>query len=150
MTDPLANPTLVLGLGRFGRDVCALLVREAGDAMPPNLVVQRAEVGPSREGDGAGAGGWISSTADEAGIGLLLDRAREAARGLLDLKQRVETTGAGDARPPRVDLLLLADLSEPAVAPLVPVLVERLGVRLRYSFRPIFAAFAGAAVDSTG
>jgi hypothetical protein len=138
MSDPLANPTLVLGLGRFGREVCALIVREAGEAAPPNLVVIRAGVGPDVSPESVQAIRWIPSIADAAAISGLLDNVCDAARGLLDLKLRVETTGAGDARPPRVDVFLLADLSEPAMAPLVPLLVERIGVRLRDTFRPIF------------
>jgi len=137
LTEPLANPTLVLGLGRFGREVCALLVRDAADVPPANLVVQQV-------GLGAGAPApSLASAADEEGLAAVLEAVHAAARGLLDLKQRVETTGAGDARPPRLDVLLLADLGEESAAPLVPLLCERIGVGLREAFRPIFVGTGG-------
>ena len=106
MSEPLANPTLVLGLGRFGHEVCALLVRETGAQAPPNLVVLEAGVGPttsdaSAEASDASADGpWLSSIADEAATAALLERLRELARGLLDLKLRVATTGATDPPQP--------------------------------------------------
>ncbi|MGC4117062.1 MAG: hypothetical protein QM765_21375 [Myxococcales bacterium] len=145
MSEPLANPTLVLGLGAFGREVCALLVRDhrltpssvegppsSVEGVPPNLVVLRAALSAQE-----------TDVHDEASLGVLLDEVHAVARRLLDLKQRVETTGASDARPPRLDVLLLADLSEAGAAPRVPVLCERIGLRLREAFRPIFAGTGG-------
>ncbi|HEY3448142.1 MAG TPA: hypothetical protein VGK67_17425 [Myxococcales bacterium] len=146
MSEPLANPTLVLGLGAFGREVCALLVRDTADPStglgtglpPPNLVILRANLGANEEGQPRSL-----DAKDEAGLGKLLGEIHDAARSLLDLKQRVETTLAGDARPPRLDILMLADLGEAGAAPLVPLLCERVGVQLREAFRPIFAGTGG-------
>ena len=154
MGNPLANPTLVLGLGRFGREVAALLLRQASDKAPANLVVVRVAAGagpePGEEGGAPDSGDEAPAPAalrvalpDEQAAAGLFARVDREARRLLDLKHRVETTGAGDARPPRLDLFVVADLTEPGVAPLVPWLVERLGARLRDAFRPIFQGTGG-------
>ncbi len=153
---PLANPTLVLCLGRFGGEVAALLQRQADDRPPPNLIVLRAavaegprggvELSPAREvSEGPAHPEPLDSLGapDDEGARRLLEKLHAEARRLLDLKQRVETTGAGDARPPRLDLFLVADLAEPSVAPLVPWLVEQAGLRLRDAFRPIFQGTGG-------
>lgn len=137
MSEPLANPTLVLGLGAFGREVCALLVRDTADVPPANLVVVQVALGAA-----SGLPRTLEA-GDEESLGRLLGEIHDAARSLLDLRQRVETTAAGDARPPRLDILMLADLSEAGAAPLLPLLCERIGVELREAFRPIFAGTGG-------
>ena len=178
------NPTLLIGIGDFGRAVVELtsaspkpdppdrfadLLDDDDDPSPIRpLETISVEIEPGREprddgsaseprDDGAdrddrarvGTGFEapavlvVSAKAAVAAVAIV-DEARGRARRLLDLGYFVDHTDATDSRGPRLDVFLVADLSDAGVADLVPLVVEQLGSRLRAEFRPILRAGEGA------
>lgn len=130
-----SNPTLLVTLGRFGREVATHL-REptAGQRRNIQLVMF-----PFEADSGADAPGASSAREPED----MVAEVEGCCRRLLDLAERISSSAPGDGRLPQVDLFVLADLGEPAVAPRVPGLVALLGERLRERFRPIFRSGSG-------
>src|SRR5690348_4495225 len=83
------HPTLLIGLGAFGREVAQAAFGDAGGRVR-NLVF----------------------LADDEPAAVVL-AAKEALRSLLDLAHFVTTTEATDNRGPRCDVLLIGDLGDP-------------------------------------
>lgn len=123
MAERAGNPTLLVGLGAFGREVTAL----AAPAPAPggNLAILLPPGEP----------------ADPAPI---VAGAREAVRGLLDLAHFVATTAPTDARGPRCDVFVIADLAEAGMATAAPAITAALGAGLRAEFRAILAGGDGS------
>lgn len=166
MSDHPSNPTLVVGLGPFGRRVVDEL--EADHADEPALVANGYSLnGAGAQGAGRAAGPGpirnlelirVAIAEDEdapfdalhageepdAAIPLVYAEASTRCRWLLDLSHFLETTGPSDTRGPRLDIFVIADISEPGVAELVAPLVERLAQGLRETFRPILRGGEGA------
>jgi hypothetical protein len=103
-------PTLVVGLGAFGAEVC--------EKLPPAARVLTAE-----------AGATPTQTSD---------RLVEQAEELLRLGNVIEVRAPGDARRPALDLLFVGDLGEPEVAQAIAPLVDEAGKRLLKRFSHIF------------
>ena len=124
------NPTLLIGLGAFGRAVVAR-------ASP-------AGVRQQDEGDPA-PGAEVMAVADDAlePAAVAGDAEARCVR-LLDLGRFVDTTAPADPRGPRLDVLVVADLGEAPVAAAVAGIIETLARRLRQRFRPILRAGEGA------
>ena len=113
------HPTLLVGLGAFGRDVVRAAFGEATGAR--NLVVLA-------DGDPAE----------------VVSAAKEALRSLLDLAHFVATTDATDARGPRCDVIVVGDLGDAATCDRAPALAAALASELRREFHGIFGAGDGA------
>lgn len=124
------NPTLLIGLGAFGR-----------------AVVARASSAGARQGDGGehglAPGAEIMAVADDA-LEAVVGEAEARCVRLLDLGRFVDSTAPADPRGPRLDVLVVADLGEAPVAAAVAGIVELLARRLRERFRPILRAGEGA------
>lgn len=65
---------------------------------------------------------------------------------LLDVTHYLESSSPTDSRGPRCDVFVVADLSEPGIAPLVAPLSAALAVSLRRSFSPILRSGEGSLV----
>lgn len=118
------SPTLLVGLGAFGRDVLARLSRD-GEAVGGLALLQ---VGSDRS--------------DE-------DVAAEAVTkigAMLDLVRFVANTAHTDRRGPHCDLYLIADLGEDGSVDRVQPLCTALALAIRERFRPILGTGAGALV----
>jgi hypothetical protein len=133
LSDHPRNPTLLVGLGAFGRDVIELAAR--GPARQrPNLAC--IEVRADGEDEAARSVAAIIETTSR--------RARDELRGMLDLEHFVEHTEPTDARGPRCDVLLVGDLSEPGVAAAAPAIATALATELRAEFHGILRSGEGA------
>lgn len=155
-----SNPTLLIGLGEFGRAVLARVVPNAdkpetarfADLVPPEetspsapLLSLAVMLGHGDEEDEPRHDGSDVLQADSADSELAItDAVIERCRRLLDLSRFVEGRRPTDARGPHLDLFVIADLADPGVGPLIARLVESLGMRLRREFRPILRAGHGA------
>jgi hypothetical protein len=106
-------PTLVVGLGAFGAEVCERL--SAFDT-PPRIV----RVDPS--------------TPPEETAQRLIEQAEE----LLRLERVLESRAPGDGRRPALDLYLIGDLGEQPVAEAIAPLVREAGARIAARFSHIF------------
>jgi len=124
LSDHPRNPTLLVGLGAFGREVLDLAAR-GPVRQRPNLACIEVRA----EGD------EVESTSR---------RAREELRAMLDLEHFVEHTEPTDARGPRCDVLLVGDLSEPGVAAAAPAIATSLAAELRAEFHGILRSGEGA------
>lgn len=139
------NPTLLIGLGAFGRAVVAR-------AVPPEL--RPADDASSREapaGEGAARAavtGLEIMAVDDGALDAdaLAAEAEARCRRLLALGHFVDTTAPTDARGPRLDVLVVADLGEAPLAAAISAVVSALGWHLRGCFRPILRAGEGALV----
>ena len=118
------NPTLLIGVGAFGREVVRRTAR-GGEriASLEHLEVESAR--PAAE---------------------IVAEAKVRARALLDLGHFVASTAPTDRRGPRCDVLVVADLGEPGVAEAIAPLCAALAEGLRAEFHPILRAGAGALV----
>jgi hypothetical protein len=131
LSDHPRNPTLLVGLGAFGRDVIELAAR--GPARQrPNLAC--IEVRADGE-DARSVAAIVEATSR---------RARDELRGMLDLEHFVEHTEPTDARGPRCDVLLVGDLSEPGIAAAAPAIAAALATELRAEFHGILRSGEGA------
>lgn len=165
--DHPSNPTLVIGLGPFGRAVVDELERDhtaepalianglhigalglstpTGRARSPgairNLECVRVAVDPEDEAkfETLRVGGD-----DDAALALIHAEASSRARWLLDLAHFLKTTQPTDARGPRLDIFVIASLDDEGVAELVTPLVAKLAAELRDEFRPILRRGDGA------
>ena len=134
------NPTLLIGLGAFGRAVLDSVCAQSpgapgapGDAgRVPNLEVCRVDCASDAEKDPAGL------------VRRVFDEAAQSCRRLLDLPCYLETTESTDSRGPRLDVFVIGDLSEGATALVVPKLIANLASGLRREFAPILRAGDGA------
>lgn len=146
MSDHPRNPTLLVGLGAFGRDVLELASR-GPVRHRPNLACIEArgasEEGPGRE-EGARSAEREAGRATAALVEATCQKAREELRAMLDLEHFVEHTEPTDARGPRCDVLLIGDLSEPGVALAAPALAAALAAELRAEFHGILRSGEGA------
>ncbi|MEM9488640.1 MAG: hypothetical protein AAGC55_05820, partial [Myxococcota bacterium] len=170
----LGNPTLLIGLGRFGLEVAAMVARAPepapeepfADLLPERPVGLDADGDEGAGADGAGGdrpiqviavgedelaelaaaedGGSADVSTLEAGAAELVERAEDRCRRLLDLAHFIDSTAPTDVRGPRLDVFVIGDIGDERVAALVPVVVERLAIRLRTAFRPILGAGEGA------
>lgn len=159
------NPTLLVGLGAFGRDVLEFAQR-GSEPRPQNLACVRISLLNTASGESpAASSGHLSAKAEppdtgarasetrldaevSAGAGQLeeavLAQAERLLRNLLDLSHFVDHTEPGDPRGPRCDVLLIADLSETELAPMAASLAGALAQRLRSRFHTILRAGDGA------
>lgn len=112
------HPTLLVGLGDFGRDVARLAF---ADAAGKNLVLLQ-------DGEPAAT----------------VAAAKEALRSLLDLAHFVATTDATETRGPRCDVLLIGDLGDASTCERAPALAAALAGELRREFHAIFGTGDGA------
>jgi hypothetical protein len=154
-----SNPTLLIGLGEFGRAVLARIMPSTdqaqaerftdlvpADEAPPcapllSLAVSIDEDnGDDHRGDAADLLRVDAADAEHAITTAVFDRCRR----LLDLPRFVEGRRPTDSRGPHLDLFVIADLSAPGAGSLIPRLVESLGARLRREFRPILRSGLGA------
>jgi hypothetical protein len=136
-----ASPTLLVGLGQFGRDV-AQAVLGPGRA-PPGIAALEVTIGP-----GAGPGAVSVDPAAKEPHAAILTRARGEVEALLDIHHYLAHSSPTDPRGPRCDVFLVADLGEEGVAPLVAPLVAALAADLRGAFSPILRSGDGALVVS--
>lgn len=125
MNDHPENPTLIVGLGAFGRRLSQNVAPDRG-APIENLVRVDA--------------------ADGEPIADVVGRAKERARALLELGHFVATTRPTDKRGPRFDVLVLGDLGDPGVAEAVGPFTAAIGAELRAEFHPILRAGEGALI----
>lgn len=158
-----ANPTLLIGLGAFGRRVTRLVAlpgsaeHDAAQGLSALQVIDADEMldrgSPGRAGESASASADRAAgaaAAEGAGDGTaeiiagLTTRARDVCRRLLALGHFVDTTAPTDARGPRLDVFVIGDLGDERVTGCVPGLVESLAHELRAAFRPILGAGEGA------
>src|SRR5689334_8824202 len=112
MSDHPQNPTVLVGLGAFGREVLARTADRGprADERTPNLAVVDPKLGE------------VAGVASE-----VKDRLAE----MLDLRHFVESTDPRDARGPRCDVIVIGDLGEPEVlamaAPLCAAIEDEVG-----------------------
>jgi hypothetical protein len=106
-------PTLVVGLGAFGAEVCERL--SAFESRPRSLRVD-------------------PTTPPEETAGRLIEQAEE----LLGLGRVLGSRAPGDGRRPALDLFVIGDLGEQAVADAISPLVREVGTRLAVRFSHIF------------
>ena len=134
------NPILLIGLGAFGR---AVLDFAAGsDEEPSNTA------GPPAEMRNLQAL-WVETdrakVADPAAlVATLLADAKARCRKLLDLKHFVRSTAHTDVRGPRLDVFMIADLSEGVAADVVSDITATLSKELRREFGAILRVGHGA------
>lgn len=114
------HPTLLVGLGAFGREV-------AQAAFP----------------DPAGRGRNLIFLEDGEPA-KVVEAAKEALRGLLDLSHFVEMTESTDARGPRCDVLVVGDLGDEETCARAPLIAAALGAELRRELPGIFLSGEGA------
>ncbi|MBW2522966.1 MAG: hypothetical protein JRI23_02260 [Deltaproteobacteria bacterium] len=129
------GPTLVVGLGEFGADIVDRLQRSklAGGV--------RATGEPPPEDSPAAAtasGLGLLSFGAELSLAEQTERIVAQAEGVLGLAAAVERAAPGDERRPMLDVLLVADLAEDAVATRLPELLHAAGARLLSRFSNIF------------
>src|SRR5262249_49448725 len=114
------HPTLLLGLGSFGREVAkAAFAEEARRGK--NLVVL-----------------------DDDEPAAVVAAAKQALRSLLDLSHFVAPTDATAARGPRCDALLIGDLGDASTCERAPALATALAAELRRELPNIFLTGEGA------
>lgn len=106
-------PTLVVGLGAFGAEVCERLSALGGAS---RLVTVDPAAPPTQTAD------------------LLIEHAEE----LLRLGRLLEARGPGDARRPALDVFVVGDLGEAPVAEHIAALMAEAGARLASRFSHIF------------
>lgn len=139
LSDHPRNPTLLVGLGAFGRDVIDLAARGPARQRPNLACIEvREDGGEEPRSDGARDAGR------PAIIEATSRKARDELRAMLDLEHFVEHTEPTDPRGPRCDVLLVGDLSEPGVASIAPALAAALAAELRAEFHGILRSGEGA------
>lgn len=112
------HPTLLVGLGAFGKEVARL-----------------AFAGPT---------GKNLVLLDDGETAAVVAAAKEALRSLLDLAHFVETTEATDARGPRCDVILVGDLGDAPTCERAPALAAALAAELRRELHAIFVTGEGS------
>lgn len=140
------NPTLLIGLGAFGR---AVVARAVPPGQPRPADAASSQETPAGEGTApATVTGLEIMAVDDGALDAdaLAAEAEARCRRLLALGHFVDTTAPTDARGPRLDVLVIADLSEAPVAAAVAAVASALGRHLRGCFRPILRAGEGALV----
>lgn len=146
MSDHPRNPTLLVGLGAFGRDVLDLAARGPSGAWTRGA--DKAQKGPRKARREATnlARIEVAVAGDAAPVPpeRVLAEAKEKLRAMLDLEHYVDHTEATDPRGPRCDVLVIADLGEPSVAALVPPIAGALAEGLRAEFHGILRTGEGA------
>lgn len=154
MADHPRNPTILVGLGAFGRDVLELAVR-GPQRIIPNLarieavVVDPARVKPkSARATPASLAQNLTPTrvsATEADVPqAVLTEAKSLLRALLDLEHYVDHTEPTDPRGPRCDVFLIGDLSEPSIPEIIAPLAGALATALRAEFHSVLRSGDGA------
>lgn len=139
---PLTHPTLLIGLGEFGREVAELAFTGGdGAADPPAPDAPRSEISASPFLETVATNLVVIPDGD---IPHIVASAKEALRSLLDLAHFVATTPATDARGPRCDVLLVANLGDASACDRAPALASALAVELRRELRAIFVTGEGA------
>ncbi|UQA59046.1 hypothetical protein [Polyangium aurulentum] len=136
-----ASPTLLVGLGHFGREVASAVLGPGRG--PPGIAALEAWIGP--------AGGPRAVSLDPAAKdphAAFLARARGEIEALLDIHHYLAHSSPTDPRGPQCDVFLVADLGEEGMAPLVAPLVAALAGELRRAFSPILRSGDGALVVS--
>ena len=166
MSEQPQNPTLVIGLGDFGRAVVELIAppekrrepdplaeleaeREHSLPVQPleTIAVEFERSDPPESGsDGSERSPATLLVPSDPALAAekILTEARRRVRRLLDLKYFVDNTAPTDARGPRLDVFVIGNLAIEQVGALVPALVEQIGYQLRVEFRPILRAGEGA------
>gem|GEM_PF-5063842 len=127
------SPALLVAVGAFGKDV-------ARATTGTRFVHVDAKV------DSAGKPAEL--TAKEP-FGEVLCACERELSSLLDVTRYLETSSPTDPRGPRCDVFVVADLSEPGVAPLIAPLSAALATSLRRAFSPILRSGDGALVVCT-
>ncbi len=132
------RPTLLVGVGAFGRDV-ALAARGA------SLI----GIDVALNAGGNAGGGADASTIDPAAkdpYAAIVKRAEDALAAKLDVAHYLDSSSPTDPRGPLCDVLVVADLGETSVAPLVAPLAAALAAGLRRVFSAILRSGDGALV----
>ncbi|MDC3959516.1 hypothetical protein [Polyangium jinanense] len=132
--DRTRRPTLLVGVGAFGRDV-------ARAARGASLVALDVAVGAESKPDAA----TLDPNAKDP-YSPIVKRAEDALAALLDVGHYLGSSSPTDPRGPLCDVLVVADLGEPSVAPLVAPLAAALASGLRRAFSAILRSGDGALV----
>jgi hypothetical protein len=151
LRDHPRNPTLLIGLGAFGREVLDLAVRGPARIIP-NLgrieasIAKDAPTSAPSAGSAAGEDiGPVRVTASAEGLPqAVIAPALRRLRALLDLGHYVDHTEPTDPRGPRCDVFLIGDLAEPGVAEVVAKVAGALAEEIRAEFHSILRAGDGA------
>ena len=168
MSEQPQNPTLVIGIGDFGRAVIERIVpdrharfgseseseRDRSGAVQPletiHVAIEQSEqatpVSLEQDSPASSRTSKILRVLSDpsSAIESILAVARHRVRHLLDLEYFVDNTAPTDARGPRLDIFVIGNLGVEQVSALVPGLVEQIGYRLRVEFRPILRSGEGA------
>ncbi|MDI1446658.1 hypothetical protein [Polyangium sp. 6x1] len=132
--DRTRRPTLLVGVGAFGRDV-------ARAARGASLVALEVAVSTDGKPDGA----TLDPNAKDP-YSPVVKRAEDTLAALLDVGHYLGSSSPTDPRGPLCDVLVVADLGEPSVAPLVAPLAAALALGLRRAFSAILRSGDGALV----
>lgn len=146
------NPTLLIGLGAFGRDVLEFtqrgsesrlgnLARVYASPQSPESADAAPQKSPAQDEKQLSASLLVPAAQLEERV---LEHAEQMLRNMLDLSHFVDHSEPTDARGPRCDVLVIADLSENGIAPLASSIPGSVAQRLRSRFHTILRLGDGA------